>query len=91
MSNDWHEEFLLWYNTNRNKPFNFSQEIHEYCLSDVKIILEGYMKFRKLVMNVTGEEILELNADEMIFEKVLQDSVDPFSFLTIASVCYGHF
>ena len=34
---------------------------------------------------------LELNSEDMIFEKVLQNAVDPFSFLTIASVCMGIF
>ena len=39
----------------------------------------------------TGEESIELNPDEMVFERVLRDSVDPFSFLAIASVCMGIF
>ena len=71
MSKEQCDEFLHWYNTNKNKKFDFSQEIHQYCLSDVKILMEGCVKFRELVMNVTGEESIELNADEMIFEKVL--------------------
>ena len=91
MSNERRKEFLLWYDLNKHKTFNFSQEIHEYCLSDVKILMEGCMKFRELVMNVTGDETIDLNLDEMIFEKVLLDSVDPFSFLTIASICMGIF
>ena len=53
--------------------------------------MEGCMKFRKLVMSITGEKTLELNEEEMIFEEVLHNSVDPLSFLTIASVCLGIF
>ena len=53
--------------------------------------MEGCIKFRDLVMSVTGDEILELNLEEMIYEKKLYNSIDPFSFLTIASVCLGIF
>ena len=91
MTSERREEFLKWYDENKINTFNFSKEIHEYCLSDVKILMEGCMKFRELVMSVTGEETLELNPEDMIFEKVLQNTVDPFSFLTIASVCMGIF
>ena len=91
MSNDRREEFLKWYEEHKLNIFDFAKEIHEYCLSDVKILMEGCMNFRKLVMNITGEEILELNEEDMIFEKVIHNSVDPFSFLTIASVCMGIF
>ena len=80
-----------WYQVNAAKNFNFNKEIHEYCVSDVKILMEGCMKFRKLVMSITGEKTLELNEEEMIFEEVLHYSVDPLSFLTIASVCLGTF
>ena len=91
MSRERREDFMNWYSEHENDIFDFSKEIHEYCLSDVKILMEGCMKFRNLVMSVTGEEILELNEEEMIFEKTLQNSIDPFSFLTIASVCLGIF
>ena len=83
MSCDRREEFFKWYQKNSDKSFNFFTEIHEYCVSDVKILLEGCMKFRKLVMSITGEKTLELNQEEMIFEEVLHYSVDPLSFLTI--------
>ena len=52
MSNERQEEFLKWYHSNWNNVFDFSKEIHEYCLSDVKILMEGCMKFRDLVMSV---------------------------------------
>ena len=91
MSNDSREEFLNWYFKHEHDVFDFSKEIHEYCLSDVKILMEGCIKFRDLVMSVTGEEILELNLEEMIYEKKLHNSIDPFSFLTIPSVCLGIF
>ena len=89
MSNTRREEFLNWYSEHKHDVFDFSKEIHEYCLSDVKILMEGCIKFRDLVMSVTGDEILELNLEEMIYKKKLYNSIDPFSFLTIASVCLG--
>ena len=91
MSCDHREEFFKWYQVNATKNFNFSKEIHEYCVSNVKILMEGCMKFRKLVMSITGEKTLKLNEEEMIFEEVLHNSVDPLSFLTIASVYLGIF
>ena len=91
MSNERRQEFLIWYDKHKNDQFDFSKEIHQYCLSDVKILMEGCMKFRDLVMSVTGEKVLELNLEEMIYEETLQNPIDPFSFLTIASVCLGIF
>ena len=89
MSKERRSKFLMWYNENENNSFDFAKEIHEYCLSDVKILMEGCMKFRHLVMSVTGEELLELNSNEMIFERKTYNAINPFSFLTIASVCLG--
>ena len=91
MSSSHREEFMIWYNREKNNYFDFKKEIHQYCVSDVKILMEGCMKFRKLVMSITGDKILELNPEEMVFEEVMLNSVDPMSFLTIASVCLGIF
>ena len=91
MSVERRKEFFSWYDKHKEDFFDFSKEIHEYCLSDVKILMEGCMKFRNLVMSVTGDKILEFNVEEMINEEKIQNSIDPFSFLTIASVCLGIF
>ena len=91
MSIERRQEFLKWYSEHENDSFNMCTEIHEYCLSDVKILMEGCLKFRDLVMSVTGDKVFELNLEEMMYEEKLQNSIDPFSFLTIASVCLGIF
>ena len=91
MSNERREEFMKWYDLHKNDYFDFAKEIHDYYVSDVKILMEGCMKFRNLVKCITGEQILELNPDEMIFEETYQNSLDPLSFLTIAPVCLGIF
>ena len=85
MSKERRNEFLSWYAMNKDRRFNFQKEMEEYCISDVDILLKSCWKFRKLVMSATsGEEIDD-------FENACPDSVDPFAFLTIASVCMGVF
>lgn len=89
MSGERREEFLKWYNENCNKEFDFQKEMKEYCISDVDILLNACWRFRKLFMQETGEEI-EVLQDGML-QKIRENSVDPLSFLTIASVCMGIF
>ena len=68
-------QFLKWYNEHSHLPFHFWKEIIEYCRSDVNILLNACWKFRCLVMESTGPE----------------NPVDPFDYVTIASVCMGIF
>ena len=65
--------------------------MREYCISDVDILLKACWKFRKLLRNETGEKTTIQNPHNLLLETVLQNAVDPFSFLTIASVCMGIF
>ena len=44
MSKERRKEFMQWYRENKNKPFNFQEEMKEYCISDVDTL-------RKLVVN----------------------------------------
>jgi hypothetical protein len=44
------EKFLEWYESKKDKIFDFQKEIHEYCFSDVDILRRGCMKFRNLLM-----------------------------------------
>ena len=37
MSKERGKEFTQWYELNKNKPFNFQQEMKEDCISDVDI------------------------------------------------------
>lgn len=91
MTEEKRKQFLLWYEQNENNHFNFAKELHDYCVSDVTILREACMKFRKLVMGVTGHTVETLSEDELIPNMKLQDAIDPFSYLTIASVCLGIF
>ena len=91
MSKDRREEFMNWYEEHKNSPFHFQNEMKEYCVSDVDILLNACSKFRQLLREETGvvEEVED--TQDLLLKTVMSNSVDPFSFLTIASVCLGIF
>ena len=91
MSKDRREEFLEWYELNKDSPFDFQKEMREYCISDVDILQKACCKFRYLKMEVTGTKQSYEDVHNMIFKTVYEHAVDAFSFLTIASVCLGIF
>ena len=69
------KEFEVFYEQNKNSLFDFKNELRTYCESDVLLLTEGCLKFRKIIMQQT---------------KRPQDScgVDPFQVsITIASLC----
>ena len=91
MSKERRSEFLIWYEENKNKPFDFQKEMKDYCISDVDILLNACCRFRELVKGSTGEKINIEDVHNLIFKTIYQNAVDPFAFLTIASVCLGVF
>jgi hypothetical protein len=75
MSCDKRNEFYKWYEKVKNDTFDFNKELTDYCWSDVRLLTEGCLKFRKLNM-------LSTKRDENDY------GVDPFSAsFTIASYC----
>ena len=90
MNKDKREEFLKWHEKNKDKNFTFQKEMKEYCISDVDILLKACWKFRNLLKSVTGEEVQVVDPENATVTTVLENAVDPFSFLTIASVCLGN-
>ena len=88
MSKGRREEFFKWYELNRNKPFDFQKEMREYCISDVDILLRACWKFRELMRGDTKQE--EDLYGEMM-DRIDKKFVDPYAFITIASVCMGIF
>lgn len=48
--------FLLWHEeqTSQNVEFDFRKEMLEYCISDVDILRQACLKFRQLILEVTG-------------------------------------
>ena len=92
MSTERRKEFMQWYDENKNNPFHFQNEMKEYCISDVDILLNACCKFRQLLKQETlAIEEQDYNPDEFLLKTIMSNSVDPFSFLTIASVCLGIF
>lgn len=82
MSEKKRREFINWYSSNRNKNFDFHQELLDYCRSDVDILLQACWKFRRLVMGVTKAIHREGSAEH---------PVDPFDYITLASLCMAIF
>ena len=91
MSKDRREEFMTWYEENKDSPFHFQNEMKDYCTSDVDILLNACSKFRQILREETAvvEEIQD--PFDMVLDAILNNFIDPFSFLTIASVCLGVF
>jgi hypothetical protein len=69
------DEFFEWYEENKHKSFDFKKEFEQYCFSDVDLLTEGCIRFRKLTMQISKS-----NKDV--------NGVDPFlNSFTIASYC----
>ncbi len=47
-------EFDIWYSEKSQFLFNYKKELEEYCLSDVKLLKEGCLVFRKIILDITG-------------------------------------
>ena len=56
MSTSARQEFLSWYETQRDKTFCFRDELVSYCISDVDILQRCCGVFRKLFVEYTGLE-----------------------------------
>ena len=70
------DQFLEWHKTKtiQNNIFDFRKEMDEYCRSDVDILRQSCIYFRKLLMDATASD-------------TIVGGIDPFQSLTIASVC----
>ena len=83
MTSSAREEFMAWYEQ-QTGPFNLHAEMEKYCINDVDILRKACLKFRSLMIDITKEgEDVDL---ETLQVKPLH-AVDPFQYLTIASVC----
>ena len=69
------EKLITWYESVKDEIFDFDKEIKEYCRMDVDILTKGVLEFRRLFMEITEG----IGGDDI--------AIDPFSCLTIASVC----
>lgn len=62
----------------------------QYCRSDVDILRRGCLEFRNLMIKATTIKKSTVRADG-ITKTTVTSGVDPFDFVTIASVCMGIF
>ena len=78
-------KFDNWYNKQKN--FDYFAELKKYCYLDVKILREACMKFREIMLDITktDREFEDENGNKY-FKTV---SVDPFSYVTIASTAFA--
>nr|XP_034322695.1 uncharacterized protein LOC117688648 [Crassostrea gigas] len=81
------KDFLIWHQDKLEKKmiFDFDREILDYCRSDVDILRQACLKFREILMKITGKE--EVVFEDEMPEKKLMGGVDPFQCTTIAGVC----
>jgi len=81
MSQEKKDVFLQWYESNKNNTFDFEEEMLQYCRSDVDILRQACLCYRELLLKITAKDIKDYQST----------GVDPFSFVSAASVCMGVF
>lgn len=79
---DEREQFLKWHKTKENQQFDFREELHSYCFSDVDILRRACTK-----KEITGDKALDPVTREI--KNTVANGLDPFEFITIASICMG--
>ena len=80
-------KFLEWYESVKGQKFDFRKEMKEYCVSDVNILRQACLKFRHLLISSTMTRALVTTKKGK--QKIKDVAIDPFDFVTIASVCMG--
>ena len=90
MSTNDRETFLHWYHSQRD-DFDFQKQMLMYCRNDVQLLREACMKFRHLLLSITGESVEETDLETLEVKRTIQNGVDPLAYLTIASVCMNVF
>ena len=53
MSVEDNKKFMIWYEAQKDKIFNFKNELLEYYKSDVNILTSACLSFRKLFIEIT--------------------------------------
>jgi hypothetical protein len=77
------EKFITWYAAQEGKIFNFQKEMYDYCREDVNILRLACTAFRKMVLELTASSIEKDSLGRTIYV----GGVDPFSTVTMASLC----
>ncbi|XP_062620655.1 uncharacterized protein LOC134282247 [Saccostrea cucullata] len=90
MSTGERKKLAEWHARKQIEIFNFREEMLQYCRSDVDILRRGCLEFRNLMIKVTTVKEHIPQADGTVKESTTF-GIDPFDYVTIASVCMGIF
>jgi len=88
MSTAGREEFLIWYNSQKNKKIIFKDEILKYCRADVTVLRECCMEFRRLILEITVTS-KETDPETGLINYV--GAIDAFHSTTLAGLCLNVF
>ena len=80
-------EFLEWYESVKGQRFDFRKKMKEYCVCDVDIFRQACLKFRHLLITSGFDPPLVTTKKRETKMKMV--AIDPFEYVTIASVCMG--
>ena len=89
MSSDERAEFLVWYKDkiDRGEQFDLQKEIVEYCQSDVHILRNACLRFREIILSITGTQEVHFDEEDGALDTKCKGGIDPFQLITIASLC----
>ena len=89
MSSDERAEFLVWYKDkiDSGEQFDFQKEIVEYCQSDVHILRNACLRFREIILSITGTQEVHFDEKDGALDTKCKGGIDPFQLITIASLC----
>ena len=82
-SSDEREELIIWHESQKDKVYNFREEMLRYCKNDVKILREACTSFRHMVLRLTADSF-ELNKKG---HEIPVNGVDPFACTTLSALC----
>jgi hypothetical protein len=57
-------DFIKWHETQKDKIFNFQEEILKYCITDVDILREACSRFRAMVLKLTADKAVSTTPND---------------------------
>jgi hypothetical protein len=52
------KDFIRWYGQNYNKSFYLKEKLVDYCLSDVRLLSEGLVRYRQIMLSECKFDVL---------------------------------
>ena len=83
--------FFKWYETVKDTPFDFWAEMEKYCRMDVRLLREACIKFKNLFKETTKGGGVSFDPVTGDMKSDITPGLDPFSYVTIASLCMAVF